>query len=73
MNVLTLQREVFKPALYLPAVVLSAALVLGVLLIEITLNQGLAIVFGITILTIWQYDIGSEIPRLLTNWLQVHI
>ena len=56
MNVLTLQREVFKPALYLPAVVLSTALVLGILLLEITLNQGLAIVFGITILTIWQYD-----------------
>lgn len=56
MNVLTLQREVLKPALYLPAVVLSTVLVLGILLIEITLNQGLAIVFGITILTIWQYD-----------------
>lgn len=56
MHILTLKREVFKPILYLPAVVLSTVLVLGVLLLEVTLNQGLAVVFGITILTIWQYD-----------------
>ncbi len=25
-----------------------------------------------TLVTIWQYDIGTWVPRLVTNWLQVH-
>lgn len=25
-----------------------------------------------TLNTIWQYDSGSNVPRLITNWLQVH-
>ena len=25
-----------------------------------------------TLVTIWQYDIGADVPRLVTNWLQVH-
>jgi hypothetical protein len=26
-----------------------------------------------TLVTIWQYDIGADVPRLVTNWLQVHV
>ena len=26
-----------------------------------------------TLVTIWQYDIGTHVPRLLTNWLQVRM
>ncbi|MBM3239058.1 hypothetical protein FJZ31_22425 [Candidatus Poribacteria bacterium] len=25
-----------------------------------------------TLATLWQYDIGTSVPRLLTNWLEVH-
>ena len=25
-----------------------------------------------TLVTTWQYDVGSDVPRLITNWLQVH-
>lgn len=25
-----------------------------------------------TMVTIWQYDIGSDVPRMLTHWVEVH-
>ncbi|MFQ6043636.1 MAG: DUF6883 domain-containing protein [Candidatus Poribacteria bacterium] len=25
-----------------------------------------------TLVTLWQYDIGTLVPRLVTNWLEVH-
>lgn len=25
-----------------------------------------------TLQTVWQYDQGSDTPRLVTNWLEVH-
>jgi len=25
-----------------------------------------------TLVTLWQYDIGTLVPRLLTNWLEIH-
>jgi hypothetical protein len=25
-----------------------------------------------TLITKWQYDMNSDVPRLITNWLQVH-